>query len=98
MPSTTAPAIAVAMNPYRSVSTCWKAPSTLRLDRLAFDRPQVAAMFTTTPTSAVTNTRAPAPGGGSMSRRIASQVSHAASSSRISPLAWAEKISTRLSP
>ena len=38
-----APATAVAMKANRSVSTCWKAPSTLRLRRFAPERTSVAA-------------------------------------------------------
>ena len=41
-----APATAVAMNANRSVSTCWNAPSTLRLRRSAPARTMVAARFT----------------------------------------------------
>ncbi len=66
------PATAVAMNAYRSVSTCWKAPSTLRELRLALDMHQAAAMLTTIPISAVTSTSVPATSGGSNSRVIAS--------------------------
>jgi hypothetical protein len=46
------PAMAVVMKPYRSVRMCWKASSTLRLERLALLVHQ-AATLTATPTSAV---------------------------------------------
>ena len=55
----TTPAMAVAMNANRSVRTCWKAPSTLRLRRSAPASIQVAARLTTIPASATTSTVAP---------------------------------------
>ena len=60
-----------ATNAARSVSTCWKAPSTLRLRRSAPASDQVATRLTATPTSATTSTGAPWTSGGSTSRRIA---------------------------
>ena len=68
--STTSPAMAVAMKPNRSLRMCWKAPSTFRLDRLAWLIAQAAARLTAIPTTAVMSTRPPATSGGSISRRM----------------------------
>lgn len=77
---------------------CWKAPSTLSEDRLAFDMHQAATRFTATPASAVTSTRVPPTSGGSKRRSILSYVSQAESSGRVSPLDWAERTSARFRP
>ena len=61
---TTRPATAVAMNANRSVSTCWKAPSTFRLRRLAPARIAVATRFTAIPAIATTSTGSPSTSGG----------------------------------
>ncbi len=66
------PATAVAMNANRSLRMCWKAPSALRLVRLARLIIQDAAILTTMPTSAVISTRVPVTSGGWISRRMAS--------------------------
>ena len=65
---------------------------------MARDSSQVATRLTATPTRAVTSTRPPATTGGLTSRRTASQVSQPARTSRVVPLACAERISARLSP
>jgi hypothetical protein len=70
--STTTPAIAVAMDPNRSVRMCWKAPSMFGLDRLAWLIAHAAARLTTIPTAAVITTRPPATSGGAIRRRTAS--------------------------
>ncbi|SKS41554.1 Uncharacterised protein [Mycobacteroides abscessus subsp. abscessus] len=51
---------------------CWKAPSTLRLERLALLMHQVAATLTAIPASAVRNTSRPETSGGVISRRMPS--------------------------
>ena len=61
--STTSPATAVAMNAYRSLRMCWKAPSTLRLVRLALLISQAAATLTAMPTMAVMKTSRPSTSG-----------------------------------
>jgi len=68
----TAAAIAVATKASRSVSTCWNAPSTFRLDRSALRSAHTAARLTAIPTSAVMNTSSPSTSGGSNSRLMAS--------------------------
>ena len=94
----TTPAIAVAMKANRSVSTCWKAPSTLRLRRSAPDSTQVAARFTAMPASATISTGRPSTEGGSISRRTPSAKITTASATSVAPLTWADRISARLSP
>jgi len=94
----TTPARNVAMNPYRSVRMCWKAPSTFKLDRFAFANTHAATRFTTTPSKATTSTGAPATGGGSVSRRIASNATSAPTTSRVTPLTAADRISARFHP
>jgi hypothetical protein len=69
---TATPATAVAMNPNRSVGTCWNAPSTLRLSRFARLIATVAPRFTATPAKAVTSTATPLTSGGATRRRAAS--------------------------
>ena len=77
---------------------CWKLPSTLRLWRLALARVAVAARLTTMPARATTRISVASTSGGEMSRRTASIAMIAASTSRVMPLAWAERISARLRP
>src|SRR5215208_718936 len=59
-----APAMSVATKAKRSVRMCWKAPSTLRLSRLALLMVQVASRLTTMPKSAMPKTRPPSTSGG----------------------------------
>ncbi len=68
----TRPAIVVATKAYRSLSMCWKAPSTLRLDRFALLSIQVAAMLTAMPASPVATTYTPSTEGGVIRRPIPS--------------------------
>ena len=93
-----APATAVAMKANRSVSTCWKAPSTLRLRRSAPASTNVAARLTAMPASATTSTIVPSTSGGSIRRRTPSTRITAASATSVTPLSWADRISARLSP
>lgn len=55
-----------------SLSTCWKAPSTLRLRRFALDSSQAASALTAMPATAVTTTIGPCTSGGSSSLRTPS--------------------------
>ena len=66
--------------------------------RLARPISMVTATFTATPASATPMTTPPVTAGGVMSRRIASNASHAASTTSVIPLACAERISVRFSP
>src|SRR4051794_32780791 len=77
---------------------CWKAPSTFSEVRLALEMDQAAAMFTPTPTSAVTSTSPPATAGGRARRRTASKPRTAESTSSVTPLACADRISARWRP
>ena len=71
----TSPATAVAINAYRSVTTCWNAPARFRLR--GWPRPlaraisMVAATFTATPASATPSTVPPLTDGGFTRWRIA---------------------------
>ena len=58
----------------------------------------VAARFTTIPTSATISTRPPRTSGGDASRAIASYTITAPSTKSVTPLACADRISTRPSP
>ena len=77
---------------------CWKLPSTLRLSRLAPASTNVAARFTTIPTSATITTIAPCTPDGETSRWIASKTIHRPSSTSVIPFACALRISTRPKP
>ncbi len=77
---------------------CWNEPSTLRLLRLARESVHVAARLTKIPTTATASTMPPSTSGGAISRRTASNTIRSASTSSVTPLAWAERISTRLRP
>jgi hypothetical protein len=94
----TTAAAAVAMKAYRSVTTCWKEPSTLRLWRLAPAKTRAAARLTTTPASATTSTGTASTSGGDTSRLTASYTITPASTSRVIPLTCADRISARPSP
>ena len=96
--STTAPAIAVATNANRSVSTCWNAPSTLRLRRPAPASSIVAARFTAMPTIATTSTTPPSVSGGSIRRWIAATAITTASATSVAPFSCADRISARRKP
>jgi hypothetical protein len=92
------PAARVPMNPYRSVSTCRNAPCTFRLDRFALASTQVAATLTAIPTAATTMTGPPSTVGGWTRRPMASAVTIPATTSRVIPLAAADRISARFHP
>ena len=96
--STTAPAIAVATNANRSVSTCWKAPSTLRLRRSAPASSIVAARFTAMPASATAITTPPSTSGGSRAGVCRRSTITTASPTSVAPFSCAERISARLKP
>ncbi len=91
-------AIAVPTNAKRSVSTCWKLPSMLRLRRSAPASVAVAARFVTMPANATASTSAGRTWTGVTSRRTASYTIRTASTSSVTPFAWAARTSTRRRP
>ena len=99
----TAPATAVAVNAYRSVTMCLNAPARLRLCGAPWPPPartisRVAATLTAMPASATPSTVPPATAGGVTRCRIAVYASQAASRTSVMPLACADMISVRLRP
>jgi hypothetical protein len=69
-----------------------------RLDRFALARTQVATKLTATPTMATTRMAPPSTGDGFTSRLMASNAMIPDTTSRVIPLAAADKISARFQP
>ena len=96
--STTAPATAVAMKANRSVSTCWKAPSTLRLRRSEPASTTRRGEVHRDADEGTTSTTTPSTSGGSASRRMPSITITTASATSVAPFSCAERISARRKP
>jgi hypothetical protein len=94
----TTPATIAATDPYKSVSTCARAPSMFRLRRSERDSAQNAAMFTNAPTTPTTTTICPSTVGGEPRRPMPSTAITPASTNRAAPLICADTISARPKP